>query len=111
MSSNNQYHKVNLQKDINHKDILEDYKVNPSPTENSSSIPSNAENYLNQILQNQLTLTSSVKYQSTSLNGLNKDQIIERYEQLLSTREKQMKEMATEFGILNERLSDVRNKT
>ena len=49
---------------------------------------------------------SSLKYQKT-FEGLNKDQIIDRYEHILATREKQMRDIANEVGDLNERLNEV----
>jgi len=49
---------------------------------------------------------SSLKNQRT-FDGLNKDQIIDRYEHILASREKQMKDIADEVGNLNERLNDV----
>jgi len=51
------------------------------------------------------------EYHSTlklcNFEGMDKDQIINKYEQVLASREKQVEDLCIEIGSLNEKLSNV----
>jgi hypothetical protein len=49
---------------------------------------------------------SSLKY--FNFEGMDKDKIIEKYEEVLSCREKQIRELAYEVGTINEKLVNVK---
>ncbi len=51
-------------------------------------------------------LQSSLKY--FSFEGLSKEQVIEKYEETLCQREKQIRDIAFEIGIINEKLCNVK---
>lgn len=54
---------------------------------------------------------SNLRFQHIeNIENLNKEQIIDRYEQLICSREKQLKDLAIEVGLLNEKYIDVIDK-
>jgi hypothetical protein len=53
-------------------------------------------------------LQSSLKF--FSFEGMSKDQIIDKYEETLCQREKQIRDIAYEIGIINEKLVTVNRK-
>lgn len=53
-------------------------------------------------------IQSSLKY--FNFEGLEKDKIIEKYEETLCQREKQIRDIAYEIGVINEKLVNVRDK-
>lgn len=50
-------------------------------------------------------IQSSLKY--FDFEGMSKEQIIEKYEETLCQREKQIRDIAFEIGIINEKLCNV----
>jgi hypothetical protein len=50
---------------------------------------------------------SSLKY--FNFESMDKDKIIEKFDEVLAQREKQIRELAYEIGIINEKLCNVRN--
>ncbi len=50
-------------------------------------------------------IQSSLKYYN--FEGMDKDKIIEKYEEVVCQREKQIRELAYEIGVLNEKLENV----
>ena len=53
-------------------------------------------------------IQSSMKYEN--LSGLNEDEIIDKYEHLLTEREKQIRDLSYKFGKLNSQLIDNEEK-
>ena len=51
-------------------------------------------------------IQSSLKY--FNFEGMDKDKIIEKYEEVLCQREKQIRELAYEIGVINEKLENVK---
>jgi hypothetical protein len=56
-------------------------------------------------LPQELVLQSSLKF--FNFEGMDKDKIIEKYEEVLQQREKQVRELSYEVGGINEKLSNV----
>jgi hypothetical protein len=50
-------------------------------------------------------IQSSLKY--FNFEGMDKDKIIEKYEEVVCQREKQIRELAYEIGVINEKLENV----
>jgi hypothetical protein len=51
-------------------------------------------------------IQSSLKY--FNFDGMDKDKIIEKYEEVVCQREKQIRELAYEIGVINEKLENVK---